>query len=85
MVYEGEVQGVGFRYFVRRTASSLGLTGYVRNRADGRVEVEVQGHPEAVTCFMQRVLVGNGYSEIRNFTLETIPLRTAERSFEIRF
>lgn len=35
----GRVQGVGFRYFVQRTAAETGATGWVRNRRDGRVEV----------------------------------------------
>jgi acylphosphatase len=35
----GEVQGVGFRYFAKRAAEWLGLSGYVRNLEDGRVEV----------------------------------------------
>jgi acylphosphatase len=41
----GEVQGVGFRWFVVRRAQALGLTGYTRNLADGRVEVLAQGSP----------------------------------------
>ena len=40
---EGRVQGVGFRLFVERIASELGLKGYVRNRYDGRVEVYAIG------------------------------------------
>jgi acylphosphatase len=39
----GEVQGVGFRYFVLRVALRLGLHGNVRNRADGSVEVVAEG------------------------------------------
>lgn len=42
----GEVQGVGFRFFVERTAASLGVNGYVRNRRDGRVEVYAIGAAE---------------------------------------
>ena len=39
----GRVQGVGFRYFAQRAAAELGLTGYVRNLDDGRVEVYAAG------------------------------------------
>jgi acylphosphatase len=39
----GRVQGVGFRYFVEKTASALRLNGYVRNLDDGRVEVYAIG------------------------------------------
>lgn len=44
----GHVQGVGFRYFVQRTATALGLTGWVRNLPDGRVEVLGQGEAAAL-------------------------------------
>ena len=40
---EGLVQGVGFRYFVLREAQAQHLTGWVRNRYDGRVEVVAEG------------------------------------------
>jgi len=40
---EGDVQGVGFRYFVVRSAQDHNLTGWVRNRYDGRVEVVAEG------------------------------------------
>lgn len=39
----GRVQGVGFRYFVRRRAEPLGLVGTATNRPDGRVEVVAEG------------------------------------------
>lgn len=42
-VVEGTVQGVGFRYFVQDSANLLGLTGWVRNRWDGTVEVIAEG------------------------------------------
>ena len=40
---DGWVQGVGFRYWVRRRATELGLTGSVTNLEDGRVEVVAEG------------------------------------------
>jgi acylphosphatase len=44
----GHVQGVGFRDFMQRRARPLGVTGWVRNRSDGSVEVVVQGSTDAV-------------------------------------
>jgi acylphosphatase len=43
LLVHGRVQGVGFRYFVLREASSLALTGTVRNLSDGSVEVVAEG------------------------------------------
>lgn len=49
----GEVQGVGFRWWVRARALELGLVGYADNLADGRVEVCAQGDPGAVAALQQ--------------------------------
>lgn len=43
LVVSGRVQGVGFRYFTRRQAARLGLSGWVRNLPSGDVEVHVEG------------------------------------------
>jgi acylphosphatase len=45
-VVHGRVQGVGFRYFVQRRASALGLSGWVRNNDDGTVEAVAEGPRE---------------------------------------
>jgi acylphosphatase len=42
-VVRGNVQGVGFRYFVQRKAQQLGLRGWVRNNDDGTVELVAEG------------------------------------------
>ena len=44
----GRVQGVGYRYWFLGRAEALGLTGWVRNRADGSVEAMIQGSDASV-------------------------------------
>ncbi len=48
VLVSGIVQGVGYRWWTRRTAAELGLRGWVRNLYDGRVEIWVEGDPERV-------------------------------------
>jgi acylphosphatase len=49
----GQVQGVGYRLWATRTAASLGLRGWVRNRTDGSVEALVTGAPKAVAAMIE--------------------------------
>ncbi|KUK82630.1 MAG: Acylphosphatase [Microgenomates bacterium 39_6] len=48
----GRVQRVGFRFFTQQKAQKLGLVGWVRNRLDGRVEVEVFGEKAKIAKFV---------------------------------
>jgi acylphosphatase len=49
VLIRGAVQGVGFRYWTRRTATARGLEGWVRNRRDGSVEAVFAGPEQAVS------------------------------------
>jgi len=49
----GRVQGIGFRDALRGEALRLGVTGWVRNLADGRVESVVQGKPDDVAALVE--------------------------------
>jgi acylphosphatase len=53
--YSGRVQGVGFRQTAKMIASGYDVVGYVRNLAQGDVELVVQGEDEAVGAFLQAV------------------------------
>ncbi|MEM1995246.1 MAG: acylphosphatase [Nitrososphaerales archaeon] len=55
IVVEGEVQGVGYRYYVRKSAWKLGLKGYVENLADGSVEVVVEGDRRSIEEFIKAI------------------------------
>ncbi|MGD9723453.1 MAG: acylphosphatase [Pirellulales bacterium] len=50
--FSGRVQGVGFRYTTRAIAARHPVRGYVRNLADGRVRLVVEGTPEALDQFV---------------------------------
>ena len=49
----GKVQGVGFRWFIREVAQRAGVAGWVRNRADGRVEIAASGSDHAIAEFVE--------------------------------
>jgi acylphosphatase len=61
----GRVQGVGFRWFVEREALALGLTGWVRNLDDGRVEAYAVGTPEQLDHLAGRLHRGPSLAEVR--------------------
>jgi acylphosphatase len=58
VVVRGRVQGVGFRWFARKTAERLGLAGWVKNLADGSVEVVAEGDQSALDAFRQALRSG---------------------------
>ena len=60
----GRVHGVGFRYYTYRQALQYELTGYVRNVADGTVEILAEGPPEALAHFLSAVRRGPQMSEV---------------------
>jgi acylphosphatase len=57
-IVRGRVQGVGFRWFVDFEARQLGLSGWVRNREDGTVEVLAMGTEEQLAVLHQKLQKG---------------------------
>ena len=53
--YSGRVQGVGFRYTAEGIAQRLGLTGWVKNLQDGRVELVCEGPKEKIDAFFSEL------------------------------
>jgi acylphosphatase len=64
-VVRGRVQGVGFRWFVQRTAAGLGLDGWVANRPDGSVELVAEGGAHAVDQLLAAARRGPSGAQVR--------------------
>jgi acylphosphatase len=56
IIFRGHVQGVGFRYSVKSLAAEYDVTGWIRNRADGYVEMVCEGCDFELRAFLARIL-----------------------------
>jgi acylphosphatase len=79
----GRVQGVGYRYFVERIALELGLTGFVRNLAEGGVEVVARGSPRDLDTLEGLLHQGPLWAEVRHVEVSEAPMVNYE-GFRIR-
>ncbi len=70
----GQVQGVGYRQTCRSVARSLDLTGWVRNLADGRVEVFAQGESDMVDQLVSWVWSGPSMAAVIGVESEIAPI-----------
>jgi acylphosphatase len=66
LVITGKVQGVFYRAWFVGKAESLGLAGWVRNRADGSVEAVIEGTPEQVEAGIDRARRGSPASRVED-------------------
>ena len=79
----GRVQGVGFRYFVQDAAVREGVSGFVRNVPDGRVEAQVEGELEAVTRVERALAQGPPGARVEDLAVEPIPPTGRTSGFRI--
>ena len=82
--YEGNVQGVGFRWSVRHAAKGFDVTGWVRNLPDGRVELQVTGNEDEVRAFLDNIAQGELHALIHKQSEHKLEKPVTSRGFEIR-
>ena len=76
LVITGKVQNVFYRDWMVEQAESLGLDGWVRNRADGSVEAVVQGAPEMVETMIARAREGSPPARVADVVIGEAPPET---------
>ena len=82
--YTGRVQGVGFRYAVKRIATGFEVTGWVRNLDDGRVELQASASdPDELEAFLQAVQDSSLGGNIRETEVRGIAELAGLRGFSI--
>jgi acylphosphatase len=80
----GAVQGVGFRAFVLRRALTYGLTGWVRNRSDGSVELLAEGPRSTLDTLLEDVKAGPSASTVDRVETQWSPATSEFRVFGVR-
>jgi len=85
VVVEGKVQGVYYRTYAQAEGIKLGVSGWVRNRADGTVEAAVEGEPDKVNEMVAWFKIGSPISQVsRVLVAEEKPLGE-KGAFNIRY
>lgn len=82
--FSGRVQGVGFRFTVQRIATDLGISGWVKNLYDGRVEVVAEQEDKVLKSFVEQT---ERYfkNDIKNKQISWSDVTGLFKEFEIRF
>lgn len=81
--YSGRVQGVGFRYSVKKLATGFDLTGTVKNLTDGRVELAAEGEKMELEEFLGAIRESEVAGFIRHEEISWCETKNEFRGFEI--
>lgn len=85
LIVSGRVQGVGFRYSAQEKARAYGLVGWVQNKADGTVEIEVEGEEKAIVNFINEIKSGlNHFIRVDNIEISKSDKIIGYRQFRIK-
>jgi acylphosphatase len=84
VTFSGNVQGVGFRYTTTRVADGYDVSGYVRNRPDGKVEVVAEGDAKEIDAFLAELSDRMG-GYIRDRGEQTAPASGKFNGFGVKY
>jgi len=82
-IVTGAVQGVAYRAYVQESAVALDLLGYVRNRADGTVEVVAQGYPDTLKEFVEYLHEGSLMAKVESVAVDWRSLSKTFSEFSV--
>mgnify|MGYP005997822177 CR=1 FL=1 len=85
IVVSGKVQGVGYRYFTQMKAVQFGITGWVRSRQDGTVEMLTTGTRANLDLFIEEIRRGNPFSTVDQIDINEIEAEENYKSFTIKY
>jgi len=85
LIVDGQVQGVGFRFFAQRNAIRYSLTGLARNMNNGMVEIEAQGSEDNIQKFISVIKKGNTFIKINDFSMKQIDVIDGDKKFKITY
>lgn len=80
----GTVQGVGYRYYAEREANRLGVSGYVRNKPDGSVEVVAEGERKVLEGLLAILHRGPSSAEVSEVKFTFAPATGEFYGFSVR-
>jgi len=84
VIFEGRVQGVGFRYTTKDLARGFEVCGWVKNLPDGTVEMQMMGEKEELDDFLKEITEESAVAHhIQQVRSESIPLLEGVRGFSI--
>lgn len=83
-LFEGRVQGVGFRYSIKQLAMGFDIVGGIKNLADGSVELQLMGEEDEVEEFLKEIIEESSMARnIKEMRAEEIPLLEGVKGFRI--
>lgn len=85
LIVRGSVQGVSFRAYTREMASALGLQGYVKNLANGDVEIVAEGDSRQLDHLIAWARRGPPQAKVEDISIEFSELTNTLQAFKIEY